>query len=144
MCVKLADLKKKKNMVSFLIGNHLLCRVHFLKPSYASTAQPAVHCSEILDSISGLSDLCVFKVSIAPLSALLNTSSCSSAHHHSPPRPHCGFWMELNTPRVGSRLARGWVRGPVSMVTGFCTKAAEGTRNATHSWLNLLDQGSLA
>lgn len=67
------------------------------KPCSASDAQPAVHCSKTLDSISGLSELCVCKVSIAPQSAFHNTRRCSSAHHQSPPRPQCGFWMELNT-----------------------------------------------
>lgn len=43
----------------FISATHLPCWVHFLKPCSASDAQPAVHCSETLDSISGLSELCV-------------------------------------------------------------------------------------
>lgn len=79
----------------FLPATHLPQMELCLKPCSASDVQLAVHCAETLDSISSLSELCVCKVSIAPLSASLNAKRCSFAHHQPRPRPQCGFWMEL-------------------------------------------------
>lgn len=82
-CVSFAIWKKRKKSTwcqrqlsyLFLTATHLPCCLHFLKPCSASDAQPAVHCSQTLDSISGLAELCVCKVSIAPLSAFHDTDA---------------------------------------------------------------------
>lgn len=59
---------------------------------------------------------------------------CSSAHHQSPPRPQCGFWMELRKLGGGWHFARGWVRGPANQASGLCTSTVFGVEAPTYVW----------
>lgn len=119
----------------FLTATHLPDWVHFLKPCSASDAQPAVHCSETLDSISGLSELCVQSFhSTSERFPQYKAQLFSS----SPVTAKTTVWFLDGTNTLGGWLTLSKMLGERSCKPGLRTLCVDscGVEKCTYSWTN--------